>query len=397
MKGGVFHAAPQSLVPNLRPGRRPLVAEPDAHGIACGRVRVAVEPQLDPAPDLRLALHRADLPHDVLHGTAQKLLAAGGDLDLVARQRGSLLAEGPFPVGALGGLDAVLVRHPHEDALVGELLQLDRHGVAEGPGVACDFLHKQIGERPGVRANPEVDHILPGQLPDQEHEAAQVGAQRALRRAIVELRDAGVDLVEKHVRAHQVGGERAEQIAGRNHGSQGLLRNLLERVVQDPELGTELALRTRRVGGLEACLPEAPAGSQKRVVAHMVVAVLGAHRQTRPVQVSRHLARVVFEHLLDGRSRRGALPQQHLARDRLHLGVGELDGRAEAVAEPLQRLRARGKRGLARGDEEHAAVEPRLKRLGKLGDGRRAVLRLVDVLLHLVEHEDGRRDLALRG
>ncbi len=236
VKGRVLHAALARLVPHLRPGHGPLVAEANTDGVAPGRIRVAVQPQLDPSPDLRLAVHRANLLHDLLHRTAKKLLPACRDLDLVAAKRGSLFPEGSLPVGALGGLDAVLVGHFHQHALVGELLQLDRHGVPEGTGVACDFFHKQVGERAGTRPNPKIQRVLPGQLADQKHQPAQVGPERALRRPVVELRDAGVDLVQQHIRADQVGRERAKQVAGRNHGTERLLRDLLERVVQDPEL-----------------------------------------------------------------------------------------------------------------------------------------------------------------
>jgi hypothetical protein len=55
--------------------------------------------------------------------------------------------------------------------------------------------------------------------------------------------------------------------------------------------------------------------------------------------------------------------EKHLAGHGLHIGVGELHGDAEAVLQPLE-LRGAGEGRLAGSDEEDAAVQLRLDRLG---------------------------------
>ncbi len=115
------------------------------------------------------------------------------------------------------------------------------------------------------------------------------------------------------------------------------------------------------------------------------------------MEVPRHLARVPFEHLLDGRGRGGLLLEQNLPGDRLDLGIRELDGNAEAVAEPLQRLRPGRQRRLSRRDEKHPASKPGLDGLRQVGDRGRPVPHFVDVLLHLVEHQNRERNFSIRG
>ena len=122
-----------------------------------------------------------------------------------------------------------------------------------------------------------------------------------------------------------------------------------------------------------------------------MTAVLGARGELGAAQVPRDFAGVLFEQALHRAGGAGLLPQQHFARDLFDFGVGELDGDAEAVAEPLQRL-VRRERGLAGSDEQHAPGELRLHGFGDVGDGAGTVRGLADVLLHFVQHEDGGRD-----
>ena len=114
--------------------------------------------------------------------------------------------------------------------------QLDRHGVAEGPRIACDVFHKQVGESRGIRTHPGVHRALAGQLPDQEHHAAQIGPQPAPPGPVVELGDAGVDFVEEDIGVDKIRGQCVKKVTGGDHGAQGFFRDLLQGIVQDPEL-----------------------------------------------------------------------------------------------------------------------------------------------------------------
>ncbi len=151
------------------------------------------------------------------------------------------------------------------------------------------------------------------------------------------------------------------------------------------------------IGRLEAGLPEAPPGAEQGIVGRAVARILGPQPDPRALQVTGDLAGVRLEHPLDRRTRARPLVQQHLAGHRFDVRIGQLDRDPEAVAEPHQRRGAGRERRLSGAHEHDAAVELRLHRLGHFREGGRTVLGLVDVLLHLVEHEDGVRQLAVPG
>jgi hypothetical protein len=65
-----------------------------------------------------------------------------------------------------------------------------------------------------------------------------------------------------------------EHVVGRDDGPDRLLGKVLERIVDNAELGAELARRARRINGSEGVLPEAEADGQERIVIDQEVAVL---------------------------------------------------------------------------------------------------------------------------
>ena len=86
------------------------------------------------------------------------------------------------------------------------------------------------------------------------------------------------------------------------------------------------------------------------------------------------------------------LAQYDLADDGLDVVVGQLDGEREPVDELLQC--GRGREGaLAGGDEEHPALEPRRAALHDVLHAQRLVVVVADVLLHLIEDDEGERQL----
>ena len=86
------------------------------------------------------------------------------------------------------------------------------------------------------------------------------------------------------------------------------------------------------------------------------------------------------------------LAQHDLADDGLDVGVGQRDRHGEPVDELLKR-RVRCERRLPGGDDEHLAPEPRRAALDEVLDVLRLRVVVVDVLLHLVEHDEGERQL----
>ena len=100
-----------------------------------------------------------------------------------------------------------------------------------------------------------------------------------------------------------------------------------------------------------------------------------------------HLAGVRLEHPLDLPDGARLLVQQHLAGHRRDVRVAQLHRDPETVAQPHQGVRVGGKGRLSGPDEHDTTVELSLDRLGDLGDGGRAVLDLVDVLLDFVQNQ----------
>ena len=89
----------------------------------------------------------------------------------------------------------------------------------------------------------------------------------------------------------------------------------------------------------------------------------------------------------------GLLAEHDFANDCLDVVVGELDGEWEAVDELLQGRRGR-ERALPRGYEQHLALEPRGAALDDVLHAEGLVVVVAYVLLHLVEHDEGERELA---
>ena len=109
-----------------------------------------------------------------------------------------------------------------------------------------------------VGADAEIRAFLPRQLPDEEDQPAEVAPQSPLLAVVVQLLDAGVELVQQHAGADQARRQRVEEIAGGDGRAERAVGHLRERVVQDAQLRPELAVAAGGVDGLEARLPEAP-------------------------------------------------------------------------------------------------------------------------------------------
>ena len=382
---------PPRLVVDLLPPARPAVAQPDADDVAGrgGRLGPVVQRELAAQPGL--TVQEPDFAEHLLDGMREQVVAAGGDLDL--GQALAALAERAVPLGALGRLQPVLVADIHEHAVPCQRLQRAGDPVTPGTGIGGDVVDHKIGQRVGVGADAEIRAFLPRQLPDQEDQPAEVALQSPLAAVVIELLDTGVELVQQHSGADQARRQRVEEIAAGNGRPERAVGHVRERVVQDAQLRTELAVTAGGIDGLEARLPEAPPRAEQRIVGDPVGRVLGPRRHPSALQVTGDLARMRLEHPVDLGTRARPLVQEHLAGHRLDVGIGQLDRDPEAVPEPQQRRRAGRERRLPGAHEHDAAVELGLHRLGHLRQSGRPILSLVDVLLHLVEHQDGMRQL----
>ena len=246
--------------------------------------------------------------------------------------------------------------------------------VASGTGVGSDVIDDEVGQRARVGTHPEIGTLLPRQLPDQEDQSAEVALKLPLvAAAVIQLLNSGVELVEQNPGADQARRQCVEEIAGRNRCAERAVGHVLERVVQNAQLGSELTVTSGSIGGLKARLPETPAGAEQRIVGHAVVRILRSRPDPGALQVASDLARMRLEDLLDRRAGARPLVKQHLAGYGLDVRIGELYGDPEAVAEPHQRRCAGRKRRLSGAHEHDPAVELGLHRLGHLCEGGRAI------------------------
>ena len=369
----------------------PAVPNPQRDALAVAGRRRLVTRDDDLAGLLRGALqdlHRAD---DAVGLGVDLLVTADLDVGVVVGELALAAPELGVPLGALLGLETVLVTDLHQRAARCQLLEQRLDGAAQLAVVGEQVVDEQVGDVLLRGTHADVGACLARQPADEEHEPADPPRELALVGSVLrEIDDPLVDLAKEHTRVDHLRGERLEQVIARNGRTETTVGEPRDGVVDDAELRAELAVRSGRVDRAEAVLPEAAAHRQERVVVDDDVAVLRALTDARALELARNLAAVLLQEVLHRRDRRGLLLQEHLADDGLDVLVGELDADGVAVGQLLQ-LGRRGERALARGDDEHVAVELLRKRFGHFGDERRAVVGVADVLLHLVEDEQRAR------
>ena len=285
----------------------PTIAEPDRNGAAVRRRRLARAVQHEGARFPRRSVAQADGGAGDLDRGAEESVALGSHRRLVRSHGGYSPLMVTVPFGALGRLNPVLAADSHQHPLIGERLECLSNFLPERDGLASQVLDEQVGERSGVRSDTGVHGGLPGQFPDQKDQARQISSQPSSGRVVVEPLDAGVDLVQEHPRVHEVRRHFSEQVARRDHRPEIPVGEPPERVVQDRELGPELAPRPLGVHRPQAGFPEPPPGGEQRVVLHAFGAVTGHRADGGLTQMPRHLAVMFVEHRADRRVGGGLL------------------------------------------------------------------------------------------
>ena len=142
--------------------------------------------------------------------------------------------------------------------------------------------------------------------------------------------------------------------------------------------------------------PKATTHRQDGIVLGEKGRVLLPVSQRRARQVPGNLAEIGLHDLFDGLRGFRFFGENHLADHRVHIGVGELHAHGEAAFQPPQ-IAGPGHGGLTGADEQQTAAKV-------LAAGFHEFLHLVgasavsaDVLLHLVQHDQGQRELAVLG
>ncbi len=338
-------------------------------------------------------MHQSKGCRGSVNPAAEELVADARDLHLVLSHRRDLLPVGAIPLRAFGGLEPVLVADLEELAALREGFEFRFHVAPKRRRVRRDVVHQQVGQSGRRGSHPLIDGLFPGQLPDQKRQSAKVAAQTALLCCVVKPSDAGVELAKQDARADQVGRQGIEQVRCRDGRPQFPRREGVQRVVENPQLRTELAVSAASIHGAEARLPEPATGRQQRVVVDSVGGVLRAGADARVLQVPGHLAGVILEQLLDLGNGARLLGEQNLAGHGFDIGVDQFHPNDEPVAELGQMRRIGRERRLAGANQHQAAVETGLDRFREFGDRRRSILVGADVLLHLVEHEHRMRQV----
>ena len=367
--------------------RSPAVAHPHGDALAAGE-QLSAEVEVQLAGFLGVAVEDLDAGQRSLDGLAQPfgtLDAHGGRVVDHPVATGSELG---FPVAAFLRLQAVLVVQLHQRAGVHQFGQERRQAAAQGGAVACQVLHQQVGQHLWIGANPAVHAGVAGQLADQEHQRAQARFQDAVVAAVVQADDGLVDFAQQGTGVEQIGGELIKQKIRRHHGAERLVRCLADGLVDDSQLRTQLAGRSSAVHGAQSLFPEASAHRQQRVVGRQNGRVLAAGCDPGAVQLAVDFAGVGVQHGADVGDAVFALGQHHAADDGLHVVVRELHVDGEAALQPLQAWRG-GECGLAGAEEEQAVAEPFAARFGHFLHHVGALGVLADVLLHLVQDDDG--------
>ena len=160
--------------------------------------------------------------------------------------------------------------------------------------------------------------------------------------------------------------------------------------MNDAQLGAELALRAGGIDLPETVFPETATDREQRVVVEDGQAILGALRQAGALEVAGNLAGMGFENAAHLGHARGLFLEQDLASDGFDLDVGQRHADGETV-EQLVELRHVGERTLAGAHDDEMAVHLLGHGLGDLGHQRGTNVGVTNVLLHLVEDQDGAR------
>ena len=194
----------------------------------------------------------------------------------------------------------------------------------------------------------------------------------------------------------QVGGNLVVEEVARDHMAQRRVGRVQHRLVNHAQLAAQLRHGARGVDGAQHALPEATADRQQRIVRGQHVFILGDMLQLGAAQMARDFAQIVAPDMLHLGLCRGLLGQDDLAGDVLDVPVAQHHLHRKTPHQALQVGHA-GQRRLAGAHEEQLAVEV-------LGQGLGDLLHLegffcvgADVLLDLVEHDQGQRELAIFG
>ena len=216
----------------------------------------------------------------------------------------------------------------------------------------------------------------------------------AIGRAVILPYNSLVNFAEQYPGLEQVGGDLPEQEVRWNHRADRLLGGATYGVVDDAQLRAELARGARAVNRAQRMLPEASTNRQQWVVLDQNRLVLATGSDPGTHQLAIEFPSVGFQRRFDVADAVRALRQNDPPGDHFDVVVREFDIDREPALETLKRRRA-GECGLPGAQEEQAITKPFAARLNDLLNHIGTAGVIADILLHLVEDDDGARHVAV--
>ena len=200
------------------------------------------------------------------HGFSQLAGAVARYTAVVSKDAGVGAVVGGGPLRALAGLQPVLIVYQHELAALDHAVQQSRYAGAEGGATDAEILHEQVGEHLGRGAEPGVGAGVGRELAYEEYEGTKSRAKLPVLGAVALVSDRLVHLAQQYPGLEHGGTELVVDKVGRHDGPELATSDVLDRLLYDPELGTELPGGASLINSAQDALPEAPPRRQKWVV-----------------------------------------------------------------------------------------------------------------------------------
>ena len=258
-----------------------------------------------------------------------------------------------------------------------------------------EIFDQQIRQRIDVGLDADF-LVAAGQFVDEEDQTAGACQEFFAGAALEPAQGFFVNLARQDACLQQLVRRVEVQVVGRHDRAQRGIRVGLNDLVRHAELVAQLAVGAGLIEHAQCAFPEATPDRQDGVILRKPGDVVLTMTQGRAGQMPGDLAEVGLHDLLDRRGGLGLLGQNHLADDGVDVGIGKLDADREAAFKLLE-VGGAGHGGLAGTDEQQLAANTLADGLDGFLDVDRTLAIAADILLHLIQHDQGQRQLFVPG
>ena len=258
-----------------------------------------------------------------------------------------------------------------------------------------EILDEEVGE--GVDGGLDTDFVvLAAKLVGQKNQAAGAGHELFVFCALAPADRFLMNLARQDACLEQLVGGVEVEVVGRDNMPQWVIQIGLNDLVRHAQLVAELAVGAGLIQDPEGVLPETAAHWQDGIVLGKMGNVLLAVANGRARQMPGDFAQVGLHDLLDGRFGFRLFRQNDLANDCIDVGIGEFHADGEATFEFFQ-VAGTAHGCLTSTDEQEFAADVFAASFHRLLDVDGALAVFADVLLHLIEHDEGQGEFATFG